>query len=237
VTAASFDARTVEELFPFPVRAAMAAVPAEGSAAQMRARERAVGRACARLALRRAGVREAVGEPADGGAPRWPDGVVGSISHGGGVAVAVVANADAAPSLGIDVEATAPALPRAVRRLILTPAEEALLAAGMPAGHSGADAATSAGDAIDWARIAFSAKEALYKAWHPLRGRFLEPREARVTLDPRGGRLWGVAGDGPERAQFAGAFALAGGNVICGCHALGAVGALPYEAVAGIAAA
>ena len=35
-----------------------------------------------------------------------------------------------------------------------------------------------------WGRLLFSAKEAVYKAWYPLTGRWLGFEEARLTIDP-----------------------------------------------------
>lgn len=66
--------------------------------------EFAAGRQCAREALTARG--SASGPILSGPArePLWPAGVVGSISHTSGVALAVVASADDASGLGVDVE-------------------------------------------------------------------------------------------------------------------------------------
>ena len=38
-----------------------------------------------------------------------------------------------------------------------------------------------------WDRLLFSAKEAIYKAWFPLVGEWLDALEAAVMIDPAGG--------------------------------------------------
>jgi 4'-phosphopantetheinyl transferase EntD len=41
--------------------------------------------------------------------------------------------------------------------------------------------------AVAWDRLLFCGKEAVYKAWFPLAGRWLGFEEAEVTIDPTGG--------------------------------------------------
>src|ERR1700761_3617241 len=62
-----------------------------GRAVEKRRREFAAGRGCARRALAALGLPPAPLLPGEGGAPRWPDGVVGSITHCAGYAAAAVA--------------------------------------------------------------------------------------------------------------------------------------------------
>lgn len=62
------------------------------------------GRVCARAALRRLGFFDcevAIGARRE---PIWPAGVVGSISHGSGLAAAAVARSEHCAGLGIDIE-------------------------------------------------------------------------------------------------------------------------------------
>ncbi len=49
--------------------------------------------------------------PGQRGAPRWPAGVVGSMTHCAGYRAAVVARADEVTSLGVDAERRAAAGP------------------------------------------------------------------------------------------------------------------------------
>ena len=131
-------------LFP-EERAAMArAVPT-------RVAEFTGGRVAARAALARIGLPPVAIPVGDDRAPAWPEGVVGSISHGGGVCVAVVGRAAAWRGLGVDLEPDAPLPPDLVAEI----AVEAELAALAPMGQGHA------------ATRVFSAKEAAYKAQYP----------------------------------------------------------------------
>lgn len=117
------------------------------NAVDKRRSEYAAGRLCAALALRRAGAPQTV--PRHGRAPVWPPGVRGSISHCGGLAMAVVSRT--LPALGVDCERwIAPEMVAEIAPMVLTPADRA---ACPP----------------DWSvprfcTVVFSAKEALYKA-------------------------------------------------------------------------
>jgi 4'-phosphopantetheinyl transferase EntD len=128
-----------------------ALLPAEAAlvARAVAARRREFGsvRHCARTAMRRLGVPAAAILPDADGAPGWPDGVIGSMTHCGGYRAAVVARAGELRGLGIDAEPHA-ALPAELRDLVLDDVD------------AGVDAH---GD-----RVVFCAKEAVYKAWFPL---------------------------------------------------------------------
>ena len=137
-----------------------------------------MGRLAAVEALRRLGVEGSVGRSSDG-APVWPEGVAGSLTHHSGVAAAVVGRqagglgpSDGGPGrdlagLGIDI---CPRLDgdrlRAVVRQCLTEAERERWA--------GEEAAT----------VAFAAKESIYKAAYPRAQRFIGFAEAEIlTID------------------------------------------------------
>jgi len=98
------------------------------------------------------------------GAPTWPAGIVGSLSHDSHLAVAAVAAQSAFCALGIDVE-PAEALPPDLLDLVATPRERAALAHDPYGG-----------------RLLFAAKEAVYKAVFPLDGTFLEHHDVEVDL-------------------------------------------------------
>lgn len=100
-----------------------------------------------------------------GGAPRWPAGFIGALAHDDDVAVAVVAPQGGIAGVGIDVE-PALALPADLIDRVATPAERAWLR----------------GDAVA-ARLVFCIKEAVYKACHPLDGRYLDFHDAEVAAD------------------------------------------------------
>jgi 4'-phosphopantetheinyl transferase EntD len=132
-------------------------------------------RHCARTALGRLGFAPAAILPGLRGAPGWPAGVVGSMTHCAGYRAAVVASGHDAYSLGIDAEpheALTPEVLPAVAR-----AEEldrlAALSAIRPDLH--------------WGRLLFSAKESVYKAWSPLTGRWLGFLDASVVVWPPSG--------------------------------------------------
>lgn len=130
-------------------------------AASSRRSDFLMGRLAAVEALRRLGADGSVGRSPDG-APVWPEGVAGSLTHHSGVAAAVVGR-DLA-GLGIDI---CPRLDgdrlRAVVRQCLTEAERERWA--------GEEAAT----------VAFAAKESIYKAAYPRAQRFIGFAEAEIA--------------------------------------------------------
>ncbi|MFE7570100.1 4'-phosphopantetheinyl transferase [Streptomyces sp. NPDC057539] len=141
---------------------------------QRRRAQFATARACARRALAELGLPPAPILPGAGGAPRWPDGVVGSITHCDGYRAAVAARATDVSALGIDAEPAGP-LPRGVLGLISSATERAALE------RLGAEA-----PGVCWDRLLFSAKESVYKAWFPATGLWLGFRDAEVRLAPTG---------------------------------------------------
>lgn len=102
------------------------------------------------------------------GAPLWPDGVVGSLAHDDTVAVAAIASAADWRALGIDVEPAEP-LPADLLALVV----------------SGDDATGIEDDPLLAGRLVFAAKEAVYKAVHPLDGAVLDYDDIAVDLPAR----------------------------------------------------
>jgi 4'-phosphopantetheinyl transferase EntD len=139
-----------------------------------RRREYATVRCCARACLERLGHAPVAIPPGVGGAPVWPAGVRGSMTHCAGYSAAAVGPADQIAALGIDAEPDAP-LPEGVLELISTRAEPECLArvVGKP-------------DSPHWDRLLFSAKEAVYKAWFPLVGEWLDPQETEIFFTGQG---------------------------------------------------
>jgi 4'-phosphopantetheinyl transferase EntD len=141
-------------LHPEEVRSLRGAVP-------RRRREFAAGRACARRAIARLGIESGPLERGEGGAPVWPAGVVGSITHCAGLCAVVVSRHSVAAGLGLDAEPSRP-LPVELETLIVTE-EEARWVTELPAPpHAG------------WSMLLFSIKESVFKCLYPLTGRFLE---------------------------------------------------------------
>jgi 4'-phosphopantetheinyl transferase EntD len=133
-------------------------------------------RHCARTALGRLGFAAGAILPGPRGAPGWPAGVVGSMTHCAGYRAAVVAFGHHAYSLGIDAEPHEP-LPAGVLGAVARVEERDRLAA-----------LSTARPDLHWGRLLFSAKESVYKAWSPLTGRWLDFLEASVVVRPPAGR-------------------------------------------------
>lgn len=126
------------------------------------------GRLAAAEAMRRMGIEPGgvLGRASDG-APAWPDGITGSISHHSGIACAVASTS--AIGMGVDI---APLLGesqlRAVaRRCLIDPERERW--------QSPPEVA-----------VVFAAKESIYKAAHPRVGRYIGFDEADV-IEQSGG--------------------------------------------------
>lgn len=73
-------------------------------APEQRRREFATGRALARKLLAGMGVAATALRIAEHGAPRWPEGIVGSIAHSDTWCVAAIARATELAALGLDIE-------------------------------------------------------------------------------------------------------------------------------------
>jgi len=136
--------------------------------------EFAAGRWCARRALARLRVERFALRNGPDRAPRWPAGIVGSITHTGdapgGFCGVAVGRAEHFRALGLDAE-KAEILDGIVRSYVLTPAEERRLAI-----HPSARQAALV-------KLIFSAKECFYKAQYPLSGRFLRFEDVEIELD------------------------------------------------------
>ena len=127
------------------------------------------GRLCARRALAELGIVDFPLAINPDRSPRWPPGIVGSISHTGGYGCAVAAHAADVGGIGVDAEIVGRVTPE-LDRLIFTSREAAFLATLSDAERARA------------ATIIFSAKEAFYKCQFPLTRRWLDFREASLEL-------------------------------------------------------
>ncbi|HUZ52763.1 MAG TPA: 4'-phosphopantetheinyl transferase superfamily protein [Streptosporangiaceae bacterium] len=143
-------------------------------AAPKRRREFTAVRACARRALARAGFQPVPILPGPSGAPVWPPGVVGSMTHCDGYRACAIGRAELFAAIGIDAEPH-DVLPDGVLSVVASDSERsalAVLAAQCPG--------------ICWERILFSAKESVFKAWFPATGRWLGFTGAEVIIDLAG---------------------------------------------------
>ncbi|MFM9593774.1 4'-phosphopantetheinyl transferase [Streptomyces scabiei] len=143
-----------------------------GDAVDRRRREYTTVRACARRAFTRLGMEPVPVVPGHRGAPRWPEGLVGSMTHCAGYRAAALARASDALALGIDAEPHQP-LPEGVLDVVARPEERSWIA-----GQGG-------GTGVCWDRLLFGAKEAVFKVWYPLTGRELDFDEAVVDFRAR----------------------------------------------------
>jgi enterobactin synthetase component D / holo-[acyl-carrier protein] synthase len=182
------DGRMIEQILPPQVAGAesfgddpaVVLFPQEriavARASEGRRLEFATGRACARSAMARLGLPEVAVLPGSHGAPQWPEGVTGSITHCAGYRAAAVALTRNVASLGVDAEPNEALPDHGMLELIALGQERARLdklAAEIPA--------------ICWDRLLFSAKESVYKTWFPLARRWLGFESADIVIDPRAG--------------------------------------------------
>lgn len=194
-------------LTPHPLEA-----PLVAKAVDKRKREFTSARHCARVAMEKLGVEPAPIMRGKSGAPQWPKGVVGSLTHCDGYRGAVLAYSMQVRSVGIDAEPHGP-LPDGVLGAVSLEAEREWLA-------------TVGRQDVHWDRVLFCAKEATYKAWEPLTGRWLGFEDAHITFERTGsgddisGTFHSellVPGDtvsGPPLRAFDGRWMVAGGLVM-----------------------
>ena len=124
-------------------------------------------RTVARQLLVRLGHAQCAVPKAPSGAPIWPAGIIGSLSHDSRVAVAAVGMRRDVGALGIDVEPSE-LLPSDLLDLVATPQEQLTI-----------------GDDPYHGRLLFAAKEAVYKAVYPLDQTFLDHHEVQINLADR----------------------------------------------------
>lgn len=140
----------------------------------LRRGEFAAGRWCARRAIERLGFPERPIFRRSDGVASWPPEVVGSITHSHGYVAAAVGLSHQVCAVGIDAEPH-----RVVNKHVtarIATAEESRHMSDM----------SRAVPEIHWDRVLFSAKEAAYKAWYPLKGTPLRFRDINVTFQADG---------------------------------------------------
>ncbi|GAA3663882.1 4'-phosphopantetheinyl transferase family protein [Microbacterium marinilacus] len=134
--------------------------------ATARLRDFATGRRCAHNALRLHGVDAPWVGRQPGGAPMWPAGFVGSITHCDGVYAAAVARAREYRALGIDAEPIRD-IPDDLADFLERDDEREQR-------RDGSDPHI--------ALLRFSAKESVFKAWSPLTGTWLDFADVSVKF-------------------------------------------------------
>ena len=141
-------------------------------AVDKRRREFTTARACARAALAKLGLPAVPIVPGPRGAPQWPAGVVGSITHCDGYRACAVARDSDIVTIGLDAEPH-DKLPDGVLDAVSLAPERARLAE-----------LSAAVPGMYWDRMLFCVKESVYKAWFPLTGRWLGFEDACVDFNP-----------------------------------------------------
>ncbi|MCM1973259.1 4'-phosphopantetheinyl transferase superfamily protein [Streptomyces sp. G1] len=169
VTVAAYGEEDASPADLYPEEAAVVA-----QAVDKRRREFAAVRSCARRAMEKLGVPPQPLLPGERGAPRWPDGLTGSMTHCDGYCAAALVRAEDLASLGIDAEPDE-RLPGGVLPAVSLPGEAQRI-----------DRLAGERPEIRWDRLLFSAKESVYKAWFPLTGKWLDFTEADIDLRPGG---------------------------------------------------
>lgn len=182
--AAEFEAAAFDE-------AAIACPAAIARSVRKRQAEYFHGRVAARRALSALGVPLVEIGVAANGAPVWPAGIAGSITHNDRCAIATAVLGAGLHGIGIDVESIAePAYQQSISAIAVDPGEEALLRT-----HPNLTLAFAL-------TLAFSAKESFYKAVSTAAGRILEfdaIKLTRIAGDMRGGQVHFVAAEAISR--------------------------------------
>lgn len=159
-----------------------------GSATEKKLREFATTRNLARKALQELGYPPTAILRGPMGAPIWPNGIVGSMTHCVGYRAVAVAAHNEILSMGIDAEPHEPLPPGVLYQISLASEREWL---------------SRAPDGIHWDRLLFSAKESIYKLWFPLTGLWLDFDEASITFAPDNGSFTAqLLGVSPQTAGY-----------------------------------
>ncbi len=141
-------------------------------AVEKRRREFSAGRFCAREALRQLGCNAGPIAQDAGGAPLWPEDIVGAITHSSTYAAAAVAGKSHLRGIGIDLEAVS-RVSEMIAGKILTGPEKARL--------------QNEPDPQERQRLLaliFSAKEAVYKCLHPITQGRIGFEDACIECEP-----------------------------------------------------
>ena len=159
--------------------------PATARMSPQRLREFTQGRAEARAALGALGAPTGPLPMGTDRAPIWPPGYVGSISHAGDIAVAVVASRGQIAAVGVDLEPAVPLEPELLSRVCRPEELARLRAVPTPALH---------------AKLIFSAKESVYKCLAPVLGLFFEFADLEIVFSGMGKQFHAV-GHGPAQGR------------------------------------
>jgi 4'-phosphopantetheinyl transferase EntD len=146
--------------------------PLIGKAVAKRRREFSSGRCCARQALSELGFTDTPILHDQNGAPLWPQGIVGSITHTTTYAAAAVAEGSRLHGLGIDMETISRVSSRIMDKILTATEKTALQSLPDPTKQQ------------HLLSLYFSAKEAIYKCLHPLLQCLIGFKDARIEYEP-----------------------------------------------------
>lgn len=139
------------------------------SASSKRQQEYLLGRFCSLMALRKLGFNlyyEVSSD--DDGAPIFPEGFVGSITHSHEIVTAVCAKTSSYLGIGIDVQKVMPIKTyKSIKSKILTTFE--------------LDLSIEEWSEAEFLTLIFSFKESIYKCLRPLAGRYFGFQDAKIT--------------------------------------------------------
>lgn len=186
-SSASYDSDIIESLFSNSVQVAIS--PKQPSLNQLYKEEQVLiehaiekrqndftaGRMCAKKALANLGIKEFPVLMDSKGAPTWPAGVSGSISHARSCCAAVVARVQKGESLGLDIEEVS-RIKESVWEYSFGPEEISWLR-------------KQSAESQKWASVIFAAKEAFYKAQYPLTHSWLGFKDAIILIDQASGEF------------------------------------------------
>jgi len=141
--------------------------------AERRLKEFKLGRYCARISQLLLGLRARPVTKGVSREPHWPPGVIGSISHTGDFAVAVVAAAATLESVGLDMESAEPLTADIIAMTCL------------PQENPNQDGALG--------KLLFSIKESIYKCIFPLVGEYVDFLEMEVRLSEDGQSYYAIS--------------------------------------------
>lgn len=127
-------------------------------------------RVLARAVLAEFGVEEFKVLKGSRGEPIWPSGMVGSITHCEGYRAVAASSKLLLKSIGIDAEPHTHISDKVLRSIAVEREIEHISTLKV------------AKENIHWAKLLFSAKEAVYKAWFPLTKRWLGFQEAELSF-------------------------------------------------------
>ncbi|MDX2484294.1 MAG: 4'-phosphopantetheinyl transferase superfamily protein [Pseudodonghicola sp.] len=171
-----------------------------------RLREFDAGRAAARRAMVQLGATPAPVLHGDDRAPIWPEGLVGTITHGAGACLAALAHRRDMRALGLDLEQATPLEPD-LFETICTGAELNRLAT-LPPDQRGLRA-----------KLIFSAKEAAYKAQYPLSHTLFDFQTLEIDIDTNApgqfsARFLRAIAPFAAESRLSGRYAIGGGRIV-----------------------